>query len=203
MADELLERTRIREVIENWVLWRDSAQWDRLRTCWHPDGRMQTVWFQGPVDEFIARAAGPRPRGGPSGHILGGTAVELAGSRAIAESKVTIQVRAAVEGVPCDVLSSARFYDFFEARERRWAIALRQLIYEKDRIDPIDPCAAPPLLDPALLGEFPEGFRYFGYIQVKSGWNPKRDTPTLRSAALDRLYAAGRDWLAGGPLAWD
>ena len=54
MADELLARMRIREIVENWVLWRDTGAWDRLRTCYHPDGRMQTVWFQGSVDAFIA-----------------------------------------------------------------------------------------------------------------------------------------------------
>jgi SnoaL-like domain len=202
MDDDVIARLHIREVVENWVIWRDSGHWERLRTCWHTDGRMQTVWFQGPADDFIAHAAGPRPRGGPSGHVLGGTSVDLKGERAIAESKVSIQVRATIEGVPCDVLSASRFYDFFERRAGRWAIVLRQVIYEKDRIDPIDPAATPPVLDPALLGQFPEGFRYFGYIQTRGGWNPKRDTPTLRSPEAERLYAAGKAWLDGKPLAW-
>jgi hypothetical protein len=202
MTTELLERMRIREVIENWVLWRDSARWDRLRTCYHADGRMQTVWFQGTADAFLDLAKGTRPRGGPSSHVLGGTSIDLAGARAIAETKVTIQVRATVEGVPCDVLSTARFYDFFEQRQDVWAIALCQLIYEKDRIDPIDPAGPRPVLDPALLAEFPEPFRYFGYVQVRSGWNPKRDTPTVRSRECERLYEAGGQWLEGGPLAW-
>jgi hypothetical protein len=201
MADDLLERMRLREVIENWVLWRDTARWDRLRTCWHPDGRMHTVWFQGPADTFIEQASGSRPRGGPSGHVLGGTSIDVSGDRAIAETKVSIQIRAAVEGVPCDLVSASRFYDFFERREH-WAIALRQVIYEKDRIDPIDPAAAPPRLDRKLLGEFAEGFRHLAYVASRSGWTPKRDTPTLRSPEQERLYAAGAQWLHGGALDW-
>ena len=203
MADELSERMRIREVIENWVLWRNSGEWDRLRSCWHPEGRMHTVWFQGPAEQFVAHAEGAKLRGGPSGHLLGGTAIDLAGSRAIAESKVQIQVRGAVEGVLCDALATARFYDFFEARAGRWAIVLRQVIYEKDRIDPVDPAAAPPRLDATLLAGLAEGFRHLGYMQVRAGWNPKRDTPTLRGPEAERLRAHGKAWLAGQPLAYD
>ncbi len=205
MSAELLERMRIREVIENWVLWRDSARWDDLRTCYHRDGSGCRPWRGSRCtgrDAFLELAKAPRPRGGPSGHVLGGTAVTLAGARAIAETKVTIQVRAPVEGVLCDVLAAARFYDFFERREDVWAIALRQLIYEKDRIDPIDPAGPRPVLDPALLASYPEAIRYFAYIQVRSGWDPKRDTPTLRSPECERLYEAGRRWLEGDALAW-
>ena len=39
MMDEMRERLRIREVVENWVLWRDAGDWERFRTVWHEDGR--------------------------------------------------------------------------------------------------------------------------------------------------------------------
>ena len=38
MEKSLIERMHIREVIENWVLWRDSGDWERFRTVWHPEG---------------------------------------------------------------------------------------------------------------------------------------------------------------------
>jgi hypothetical protein len=38
----------IRQTIENWVVWRDSGDWDRFATVWHPDGHMMATWFQGP-----------------------------------------------------------------------------------------------------------------------------------------------------------
>ena len=40
-----------------------------------------------------------------------------------------------------DVVCTGRFYDFVEKRDERWGMVLRQPIYEKDRVDPIDPAA--------------------------------------------------------------
>ena len=46
MADKAVnimqERLAIRELIENWTLWRDAGEWDRFATVWHPEGRMWT-----------------------------------------------------------------------------------------------------------------------------------------------------------------
>ena len=112
---------------------------------------------------------------------------------------MTISQRAAVDGVLCDVVCTGRFYDFFEKRDERWAILLRQPIYEKDRIDPVDPSATLKL-DATLLAEFPEGYRHLAYAQTKIGFTVKRDMPMLRGAAVEQLYADGAAWLAGKPL---
>ena len=47
------DRQVIRELVENWAVWRDAGDWERFRTVWHDDGRMMATWFQGPADEFI------------------------------------------------------------------------------------------------------------------------------------------------------
>jgi hypothetical protein len=116
---------------------------------------------------------------------------------------MTIMQRAEVEGVLCDVNCLGRFYDFFEKRDGRWGIVLRQPIYEKDRIDTVDPAAAL-VLDPELLGRFPEGYRYLAYLQVRVGYPVKPDMPGLRgpeAEGLERLYQRGAAWLAGEPTA--
>jgi hypothetical protein len=53
MTDEMLERLTIREMVENWVLWRDALMWKEVRGLWHDDGRMLSTWTQGTADEFI------------------------------------------------------------------------------------------------------------------------------------------------------
>ena len=141
MAGEASDRLAIRDLIENWALWRDARQWERFRTVWHDDGRMMATWFQGSADEFIRVSREGYDKGVRILHFLGGMSIDLAGDRAIAQTKMTISQRAQVESVLCDVVCTGRFYDFLEKRKGRWGMVLRQPIYEKDRIDPVDPAA--------------------------------------------------------------
>jgi hypothetical protein len=198
---DLTERLRIREVVQNWALWRDAGDWERFRTVWHPDARMMATWFQGSAEKFIEVSREGWNKGVSILHFLGGSAIDIAAERAIAQTKMTISQRAAVDGVVCDVLCTGRFYDFFERRDSGWRIVLRQPIYEKDRLDPVDP-AAELRLDAALLAQFPEGYRHLAYLQTKIGYAVKRDMPGLKGAEVERLYAAGAGWLAGTPLVW-
>jgi hypothetical protein len=199
METALIERARIREIIENWVLWRDSGDWERFRTVWHPEARMMATWFQGSAERFIEVSREGWNKGVSILHFLGGSSIDVVGTRAIAQTKMTISQRAEVDGVACDVLCTGRFYDFFEKRDERWAIVLRQPIYEKDRIDPIDPGTVLKL-DASLLVEFPEGYRHLAYAQTKIGFTIKRDMPMLKGAEVERLYADGASWLAGKSL---
>jgi hypothetical protein len=189
----------IRELVENWAVWRDARQWDRFRTVWHSDGRMMATWWQGPYEEFIRVSQEGWDRGVRILHFLGGSTVELAGDRAIAQTKMTITQRASAHGVECDVVCTGRFYDFFERRGGRWAIVLRQPIYEQDRLSPVDP-AAKLELDRAVLERFPVGYRHLAYLQEHQGFSVKPDMPGLTGPEVEALYASGRRWLTGAPL---
>jgi hypothetical protein len=199
MGSDALERQAIRELVENWVLWRDAGDWERFRTVWHPDGRMMATWFQGTADRFIAVSREGFERGISILHFLGGNSIDIAGSRAIAQTKMTISQRARVHDVLVDVVCTGRFYDFFEKRDGRWGLVLRQPIYEKDRMDPVDPSARL-TLDAALLARFPEGYRHLAYLQTQIGFAVKPDMPGLRGAEVEALYARGAAWLVGKPL---
>ena len=188
----------IRETIENWALWRDAGDWDRFATVWHDDGWMTATWFQGPASEFIAVTRQGFERGVSILHFLGGTTCDVAGNRAIAQTKMTISQRAEVDAVVVDVVCTGRFYDFFEKRQGRWAVVRRQPIYEKDRLDPVDP-AARLTLESSLLAQFPEGYRHLGYLQSKNGFQVKKGLPGLRGDAVEKLYAEGKGWLSGSP----
>jgi hypothetical protein len=114
---------------------------------------------------------------------------------------MTISQRAPVDGVLVDVVCTGRFYDFFEKRINTWGIVRRQPIYEKDRMDPLDP-SAKLALDPALLAKFPEGYRHLAYLQTKIGFTIKLDLPQLKGPVIEALYAHGRAWLNGAPSAF-
>jgi len=199
MSDIAADKVAIRELVEGWALWRDARLWDRFRTVWHPEGRMIATWFQGGFEEFIKVNDQGWARGVRILHFLGGSTVDVSGDRGIAVTKMTISQRAPVDGVICDVVCTGRFYDFFEKRAGRWGLVLRQPIYEKDRLDPVDP-AAKLDLDRNLLDSFPEGYRHLAYLQTKIGYKVKLDMPLIEGPALDALYARGARWLAGGDL---
>ena len=119
MGDRVTDRLEIRDVVQSWVLWRDAGDWERFRTVWHDDGHMMATWFQGPADDFIRVSREGWERGVSILHFLGGTSIDLAEDRAVAQTKMTISQRAAVHDVLCDVVCTGRFYDFFERRDGR------------------------------------------------------------------------------------
>jgi len=186
----------IRECVENWVVWRDAGDWDRFATVWHADGWMTATWFQGPATEFIRVSKEGFERGVNILHALNGWSCDIADTRAISQVKMNIFQRAPLEGVIVDVICWGRFYDFFEKRDGKWAIVRRQPIYEKDRLDPVDPSASL-TLDAAVLATFPEGYRHLGYLQQKNGFKVKMGLPGLRGAEIEKVYSEGKAWLAG------
>ncbi len=196
MDNQWADNMAIRETIENWVLWRDAGDWARFATVWHPEGWMTATWFQGPAWKFIEKSREGFDKGVNILHFLGGWTCDIKDSRAISQTKMTINQRAPVDDVIVDVVCIGRFYDFFEKREGRWGIVRRQPIYEKDRLDPIDP-SSHLVLDDSLLACFPEGYRHLAYLQTKNGFTVKNNLPGLRGAAVEKLYAEGAAWLGG------
>lgn len=196
MDQQLLDRLAIRDLVENWAVWRDAGDWERFATVWHDEGWMSATWFQGPARDFMRVSQEGFAKGVRILHFLGGTSIDLAGERAIAQTKMTISQRALVHDVLCDVVCTGRFYDFLEKRQGKWGIVRRQPIYEKDRIDPVDPAAAL-RLDQQALAALPEGYRHLAYMQELIGYKVKRDMPGLIGPEVEKLYGEGRDWLAG------
>jgi len=199
MNETLVDEMKIRQLVERWAVWRDAGDWERFATVWHPDGVMMATWFQGSFKEFIRVTKEGWAKGVSILHFLGGSSIEVAGRRAIAQTKMTISQRGSVEGVLCDVVCTGRFYDFLIQLDGEWKLLHRQPIYEKDRIDPVDP-AEKLALDAKRLAEMPEGYRHLAYIQSGIGYEVKMDMPMLKGAEVEALYARGARWLAGESL---
>ena len=199
MTDSFVDELKIRQLVERWAVWRDAGDWERFATVWHPEGVMMATWFQGPFADFIRVTQEGWAKGVSILHFLGGSAIDLAGERAIAQTKMTISQRGPVEGVLCDVVCTGRFYDFLVRVQGEWKLLHRQPIYEKDRIDPVDP-AVRLELDGQRLAQMPEGYRHLAYIQTGIGYQVKMDMPMLKGREVEALYARGARWLAGGAL---
>lgn len=196
MNQEAEDRLAIRELADNWVVWRDAGLWDKFRTVWHEDGVMQATWTQGTVDEFIEMSMAGFKKGVRIHHFLGGHSSDISGDRAIGQTKMTINQRAMVHDVEVDVACTGRFYDFVERRNGRWGIVLRQPIYEIDRMTVVAPNQSVEL-DAELLEQFPYGYRHLAYLQTLIGYDVIKNMPGLTGPDVEALYARGQAWLDG------
>jgi hypothetical protein len=203
------DRAILRELIQNWAVWRDTAQWDEFRKVWHEDGRMVASWKQAPFEEFIAASHAGMEHGNDILHLLGGSAVKVAGNRAISQTKMEIQQRAMIDGVLCDVSALARHYDFWEKRPDTaanvgWGLVLRETIFDKATLRPVEP-GAQIVIDHALYDQFPIQYAALAYLQEKAGYTVRRDMPHgWRGPAVEAVYRRGDAWLAGTlAKAWD
>jgi hypothetical protein len=193
---DLLDRAAITRVVNDWALFRDTWRWDQLRGLYTHDATMHTTWFAGLASEFVDRSIESATRGSRSQHFIGAASIEINGDRAIAETRMILMLRAAVEDVAVDVTCYGRFFDRLVRDGQNWRIKARIPVYEKDRIDSVEPGRAVPI-DPVKLGMFAEGYRHVAYVQSLAGATLTPGLPTARSEAEARLLAEGAAWLAG------
>ena len=78
MSDASADKAAIRELVDNWIIFSDSGDWDRFRECWHPDGFMAATWFQATADEFVAARKAGFEKGVSIIHFHGGFSCEVA-----------------------------------------------------------------------------------------------------------------------------
>jgi hypothetical protein len=193
----LADKLAIRELVDQWIIASDSGLWPLFDEVWHDDGLMAATWFQASAADFAAARRKGFENGVSIIHANLGHISTIRGTRAIGQTKMTISQRAEVHGVLVDVTATGRFYDFLEKRGGEWGMVRRQPIYEKDRMDPVEPGASV-TLDPALLARFPVGYRHLGYLQTQAGFKVKEQgMPGLTGPEVERLYQQGEAWLAG------
>ncbi|MGY4398961.1 hypothetical protein ACVWZA_004172 [Sphingomonas sp. UYAg733] len=200
VIDGAMDRFEIRELLQNWVIWRDAGDWERFASVWHDDGRMIATWFRASAADFIAGCRKGFDAGVVGLHALGGISIDVQGARGVAQSKMQIVQRGKVDDVEVDVTCLGRFVDALEKRDGLWGIVLRQPVYELDRMTPVDP-AAVPTLDPDLLGSFPDGYRHLAYLQTKIGFDVDKTLPGTRGPEIEALTGRMKRWLDGDDAA--
>jgi hypothetical protein len=201
MQDEALrramDRAELADLVQKWGFYRDDGRWPQLLGLYAPDGRMTTGAASGTAAQFIAfsqkLAAESQVR---AQHFIGASNFEIRASKAIGETRAMVLLRGPVHGIEVDVTVYARMIDRFVRHQGRWAIQERSPIYEKDRLDPVDP-AATLRLDQDALGQYPQGYRHMAYLNNAAGVAPTAsDLPTAGSPGAEALYARTEAWLA-------
>lgn len=198
-TEELLDKLRIAQLVQNWGTWRDAGDWERLRACYTPDATMVTTWYDGAASGFVdasaqGRAKQPKDRGAL--HVIGATTAHVRGDRATAETRITLLLRSVVSGTLADITAYGRFFDLLVKSDGAWRIQRRTPIYDKDCIQPVTP-GEKISLDPEKLAKYPAGFRHLAYAQESDGAKITLTIPDPYSDEEKAVYASGRAWLDG------
>ncbi len=186
------------ELIQAWGLYRDQGKWPQLLATFVPEGQIAVSWFSGSFGEFVDRCRRSLEAGQRSKHQIFPSVVRLAGERALAETNIVILVRQKIAGVLADMTSYARFLDRLERRGGRWAIVERAAVYERDRLDPVEPSEAfDKLFAASDLSSYPEAYRYMAARLDAAG---RALAPLVHcdgSPHTAQLYARYEAWLGG------
>jgi hypothetical protein len=185
------------ELIQSWGLYRDQGKWPELTAIFAPEGEIAVSWFAGKYGEFVARCRASFEAGVRSKHLIFPAHVRLAGERALAETNIVILVRQKIGTVLADLTSHARFLDRLERRGGRWMILERTAIYERDRLDPVEPTEDfATLFKASDLSIYPEAYRYMAARLVAAGRTLAPVVYRDGTADTAQLYARYEGWLS-------
>jgi hypothetical protein len=192
------DKTACADCIQAWGFARDQARWPDLLDTFHPDGHIHVSWFNGPFADFVARCREQHGKGSSAKHLLWPSRVQGHGPRATAETNVAILVRQNIDGVAVDVTSHARFLDRLERRGGVWRIIERACVYERDRLDPVEPSPAFGALMPAAdTKSFPPAYRYMGFRLAAAGRSLAEPVHYDGRAETESLKVRYAGWLDG------
>lgn len=145
--EQTINQHNIVEVLKTWVYARDQGDWDALANCFHPNATIHISWIS---DSALAFIAGSKKMlreikpGEHSKHNLGSSRIRINGNRAVSECHVELLRRICSNETDFDTHTWGRFLDLFEKRKNRnWRIVKRTMVYEKDRLDAVDPSKLP------------------------------------------------------------
>jgi len=186
------------ELIQSWGLYRDQGKWPELLATFGPDGEIAVSWFSGPYREFVDRCRQGYEAGQRSKHHIFPSVVRVTGDRAVAETNVVILVRQKIGGVLADMTSYARFLDRLARKDARWTILERTAIYERDRLDPVEPSEGfDKLFKASDLSIYPEAYRYMAARLAAANRLLAPVVYRDGSPHTEQIYARYDAWLAG------
>jgi hypothetical protein len=173
---------------------RDTADWNTMRDCFHPDSMVKLSWFDGSGPDFVEGSIDMANRGMFAKHRLAPILVDLAGDRAIASLTAIIDIPRVIDGVDLMLSSHGRFIYRAERRDDVWRIFSFDCIYMRDELTPAVPGQSISI-DPAEVEGFRLSYRHLTWCLMKTGYEVDQDLPgDDRPETVQKLMRAIDDW---------
>jgi hypothetical protein len=173
---------------------RDTADWEVMRDCFHPDSKVKLSWFDGSGPEFVEGSIDMAKRGMFARHRVAPILVTLAADRAVASLTAIIDIPRAIDGIDLMLSAHGRFIYRVERRNEVWRIYSFDCIYMRDELTPAIP-GQPVSMEPAEVEGFRASYRNLAWCLMKTGYEVDRDLPgDDKPETVDRLMAKINDW---------
>jgi hypothetical protein len=190
---------QIASLLIRWGHARDSDDWETLAGCFHDDATIHISWISGPAKDFVTRSramATARKPGDHIKHLISGPWIRVTGDRAFSRCHANLYIRTTIDGHEFDLQSWTRFFDLLERRDNVWRIVKRTAVYEKDRMDPVDPRGvSKDFFVDMELSAFPASAQFLCYWLQRSGFSPSIDIISVYSDRERALKEEGESWL--------
>lgn len=189
-TQEFIDKYAVQELVEYERFCRDQHLWAQMHDCYTEDATVNISWYHGSGYGFV-EASSKMDVAAP--HKLHNTLVWLYGSKAVAVTMASIQIRKQIESRPMDLTSHVRFLFLVEKTGGSWKIQSMDCIYEKDSLVP----AAPEFLSEGSDLSYRASYHNLASILEQEGYRIDHDLPgddILDSVEL--LYANAEQWLA-------
>ena len=189
----------IASLLIRWGHARDSDDWDTLAGCFHDDATIHISWISGLAKDFVAGSramATARKPGAHTKHVISGPWIRVNRDRAFSRCHANLYIRTTIDGYEFDLQSWVRFFDLLERRDGVWRIVKRTAVYEKDRMDPVDPRGVPKdFFADMNLSVFSASARFLCYWQLRSGRSPSTNIISVYSNEERAVREEGEKWL--------
>ena len=129
-------------------------------------------------------------------HLIAGPWIQVNGNRAFSRCHANLYIRTEVDEQEIDLQSWICFFDLLEKRNNSWRIVKRTGVYEKDRMEPVDPRGFPKDFFADMdLSVFPASAKFLCYWLQRTGRPPSTNIISAYSDEERALKEEGDMWI--------
>ncbi|KAF9887165.1 hypothetical protein FE257_010419 [Aspergillus nanangensis] len=194
--EKALVENEIKSLLVRERYYRDTNQWEKLRSCYHPDAsktHIDITWYQGDVDGFVSGSRAMSTGGTGALHSISPVEVSLHGDKALTESTGSVAIRFKHSGNDYDSVSVTRFISRLQRVGSEWKLLSLEAIYERDSILPVVPGVSGEISLPAGGRE---SYKCISWVLGQRGFKIKQDLPGADDpASVAQLMEQSTNWL--------